>query len=113
MQIELHRGSGKGEGGKPLYRQIAAAIRNRIEAGDLSPGARLPAIRELASQLAVNRNTVSLAYEALAAGGVFLTALRGGSGIAPGARWVDETILGKTLNCLWRAAARARWRPAA
>ena len=70
MQIELHRSPADGAQREPLYRQIAAAIRSRVETGDLAPGARLPAIRELASQLAVNRNTVSLAYEALAAAGV-------------------------------------------
>ena len=70
MRIELIRNLGEGDGGEPLYRQIAGAVRRGVEAGELVPGARLPAIRALASQLAVNRNTVSLAYEALAAAGV-------------------------------------------
>ncbi|MGE4649391.1 MAG: PLP-dependent aminotransferase family protein [Myxococcota bacterium] len=70
MQIELKRGAADTNAGEPLYRQIAGAIRGRVERGELNPGERLPAIRELARELAVNRNTVSLAYETLAAAGV-------------------------------------------
>jgi DNA-binding transcriptional MocR family regulator len=50
----------------PVYRQIADAIRSAIDQGRLSVGARLPAIRRLATDLAVNRDTVAVAYEALA-----------------------------------------------
>jgi len=58
------------EGGAPVYRQIAAQIREAVEAGQLADGARLPTIRALAAGLGVHRDTVSLAYEALAAEGV-------------------------------------------
>ncbi len=56
--------------GTPVYRQIADQIRGRIECGELSSGDRLPPIRELAQQLGVNRDTVSTAYETLAADGI-------------------------------------------
>lgn len=52
-----------------MYRRIAAAIREAIMQGGLPVGARLPAIRGLAQQLEVNRDTVALAYETLAAEG--------------------------------------------
>lgn len=52
-----------------MYRRIAGAIRESIETGSLPVGARLPAIRALAQQLEVNRDTVALAYETLAAEG--------------------------------------------
>ncbi|MEN8182063.1 MAG: PLP-dependent aminotransferase family protein [Myxococcota bacterium] len=52
-----------------MYRQIAAQIRARIEAGELDAGDRLPAIRDLARTLGVNRDTVALAYDALATEG--------------------------------------------
>jgi DNA-binding transcriptional MocR family regulator len=58
------------DGGAPVYQQIAAAIRAQVESGALAPGDRLPTIRELAQRLAVNRDTVASAYEALAADGV-------------------------------------------
>ena len=64
MELSLERDSGRD--GRPVYRQIADHFLVEIEVGRLAGGARLPAIRELARSLAVNRDTVSLAYEALA-----------------------------------------------
>src|SRR5512139_3386495 len=54
----------------PVYRQIAAQIRAAVEAGRLEGGDRLPTIRALAAGLGVHRDTIGLAYEALAAEGV-------------------------------------------
>jgi GntR family transcriptional regulator/MocR family aminotransferase len=52
--------------GRPLYRQLADHLRELVEAGRLAPGQKLPATRELAEAVGVSRNTVNLAYEALA-----------------------------------------------
>ena len=41
----------------PPSRQIAAALRGRIESGDLPPGARLPSITTLMQEYGVARNT--------------------------------------------------------
>jgi 2-aminoadipate transaminase len=49
----------------PLYRQLFEQIAERIRSGQLAPGERLPATRELAGQLGLNRTTVSAAYELL------------------------------------------------
>lgn len=54
----------------PVYRQIADQIRRAVVAGALVRGDRLPTIRGLATELGVNRDTVSLAYETLAQDGV-------------------------------------------
>jgi 2-aminoadipate transaminase len=54
----------------PVYQQIATQLGAQIERGDLGEGARLPAIRALAGDLGVNRDTVSLAYELLATRGL-------------------------------------------
>ena len=62
--LELDRG-----GGEPLHRQIYFAIRQAILNGALRPGARLPATRALARDLAVSRNTVMAAFEQLHAEG--------------------------------------------
>mgnify|MGYP000657528744 CR=1 FL=1 len=69
MQIPLERSSEGNGRAVPVYQQIAAWVRAEIEAGRLGPGDRLPAIRALARSLAVNRDTVALAYEALARDG--------------------------------------------
>lgn len=55
--------------GEPVYQQIATQLIDEIERGDLGPGARLPAIRKLASRLGLHRDTVALAYEHLANAG--------------------------------------------
>ena len=56
-------------GDRPLYEQLADALRRAIVARDLAPGSRLPAERELARLLAISRTTVAGAYEALKADG--------------------------------------------
>ena len=49
----------------PIYRQIYAQLRSAILSGSLTDGERLPATRELAAQLGLNRQTISTAYELL------------------------------------------------
>ncbi len=49
----------------PIYRQIYAQLRSAILSGTLEHGERLPATRELAGQLGLNRQTISTAYELL------------------------------------------------
>jgi GntR family transcriptional regulator / MocR family aminotransferase len=51
----------------PLTAQIYCAIREGIENGQLTSGARLPSWRDLAAQLGVSRGTVRVAYERLIA----------------------------------------------
>jgi 2-aminoadipate transaminase len=54
----------------PLARQIQAYLERLMREGLLPPGAKLPATRELADELGVNRATVVLAYEELVAAGM-------------------------------------------
>lgn len=61
----------------PMQEQIAAFFRRAIADGRLGPGSRLPSTRSLAEQMVVARNTVSLAYERLAAEG-YVEGRRGG-----------------------------------
>jgi 2-aminoadipate transaminase len=49
----------------PLYQQLSACFERQIAAGELTTGEKLPATRELAGLLGVNRTTVSAAYELL------------------------------------------------
>src|SRR5450432_1393047 len=53
----------------PIYRQLFDYFTAQIAAGKLDFGERLPATRELAGQLGLNRTTVSAAYELLEAEG--------------------------------------------
>ncbi|MCA9100635.1 MAG: GntR family transcriptional regulator [Planctomycetales bacterium] len=54
----------------PISRQIAGQIATLCASGRLAGGDRLPSVRELARQLAVNQNTVLRVYERLTAEGV-------------------------------------------
>lgn len=54
------------DSGVPAYQQIARQFIVEIESGRLVPAARVPAIRRLAEQLGLHRDTVALAYEQLA-----------------------------------------------
>lgn len=53
----------------PLARQIQVHLERLISQGLLRPGVKLPATRELARELGVNRTTVATAYEELVAAG--------------------------------------------
>ncbi len=53
----------------PLARQIETHLERLIREGLLVPGMKLPATRELAETLGVNRETVVMAYEELVASG--------------------------------------------
>jgi len=54
----------------PLYRQIYEQIEKQIRSGRMARGTRLPATRELAGALGLNRTTISAAYELLEAEGL-------------------------------------------
>lgn len=73
MRVPINRQSEE-----PLYRQIAQHFRESILSGNLPPDTRLPATRQLARDLGVNRITIENAYAELEAEG--LTAARVGSG---------------------------------
>jgi GntR family transcriptional regulator len=54
----------------PLYVQIADRLRVAIATGEMSPGAALPSVRNLASAIRVNPATVVQAYRELEHAGV-------------------------------------------
>jgi GntR family transcriptional regulator len=56
--------------GMPITRQIAAQIRAQCASGTLQPGQRLPSVRALAGELAVNQNTILRVYERLTGEGL-------------------------------------------
>ncbi|MFD3441398.1 aminotransferase class I/II-fold pyridoxal phosphate-dependent enzyme [Streptomyces sp. NPDC058685] len=63
--------------------EIAASVERAVGAGELEPGQLLPPMRELATRLQVNPNTVAAAYRTLRERGVIETAGRRGSRVRP------------------------------
>lgn len=78
MEIPLDRERGA------LARQIQVHLERLIDEGLLAPGVKLPATRELAAQLRVNRATVALAYEELVASGLARAHVGQGTFVAGG-----------------------------
>lgn len=50
---------------RPIYEQIKDGFRQLIVTGALSAGDKLPSVRELATSLAINPNTIQRAYREL------------------------------------------------
>ena len=50
---------------RPIYSQIIDGFREQIAAGILQPGEKLPSVRDLATELAINPNTIQRAYRQL------------------------------------------------
>lgn len=67
----------------PIYEQICRQIRDGIVTGELVPGASLPSIRSLASDLQVSVITTKRAYEELEKDGFIETVPGKGSFVAP------------------------------
>jgi GntR family transcriptional regulator len=57
----------------PLYEQIKTQFKRAISLGDLCPNDPLPSIRDLATRLVINPNTVARAYRELELEGVIYT----------------------------------------
>ena len=70
----------------PLYKQLADSIRSLVERGSLGAGERLPATRELAGLLGLNRTTISSAYAVLEESGLIKGHVGRGSFITSGVR---------------------------
>ena len=59
--------------GRPIYEQVKDDLRRLVVSGILKPGDRLPSVRELAGQLAINPNTIQRAYRELEAEGYIIS----------------------------------------
>ena len=50
---------------RPIYEQIYDGLRRLMLTGAIAPDEKLPSVRELASELAINPNTIQRAYREL------------------------------------------------
>jgi GntR family transcriptional regulator len=59
--------------GVPIYTQITDQINQMVATGILKPGDQLPTVRQLATELRINFNTVARAYRILDKSGLIST----------------------------------------
>ncbi len=83
---------------RPIYEQVKDSLRKMMLTGAISPGEKLPSVRQMAASLAVNPNTIQRAVEALEREGYVCT-VQGKGSFATGAGSADEhrreTLLAK------------------
>lgn len=90
--------------GIPIYVQIMDQIKDRIASGELQPDEQLPTVRQLASDLRVNFNTVARAYRLLDEAGLISTQHgRGTYILSPPAAEASERIRRQALHGLTRS----------
>ena len=68
---------------RPIYLQIKEGLCRLILPGVLPEGERMPSVRELAGQLAINPNTIQRAYRELESEGFIYSMTGKGSFVAP------------------------------
>lgn len=68
---------------RPIYEQVKEGFRRLILSGVLQEDEKLPSVRELAAQMAINPNTIQRAYRELEMEGVIYTVSGKGSFAAP------------------------------
>ncbi len=74
---------------RPIYEQMVEKLERLIASGGLEQGSKMPSVRSLAVELAVNPNTVQRAYTLLEQEGYLYTVSGRGSFVAPEKEWRD------------------------
>ena len=69
---------------RPIYTQIIDGFKEQISTGVLQSGDKLPSVRELAAELAINPNTIQRAYAELEAEGYIYSVAGRGSFVSAG-----------------------------
>ena len=69
---------------RPLYKQVKDSLRRMMLTGLLEPDEKLPSVRSLATQLAINPNTIQRAYAELEAEGYIYSVAGRGSFVSAG-----------------------------
>ena len=97
---------------RPIYAQIMDALKERIASGILQPGDRLPSVRELAAELAINPNTIQRSYRQLEAESWIVTVPGKGCFVCQADHSVEErnrllTVFDETCCALYRVGVTA------
>lgn len=98
------------EGDTPVYEQIAALIRARIEAGEWQPRRRLPSVTHLEQEYGVARQTVMQALGLLRDRGLIYTVKNRGSFVRAGADTVTLVVAEPGTRIIIRRASESERR---
>ena len=103
VEFRVDRGSGV-----PAYLQLAQQVREALRLGWLTPGDRLPTVREVVATSGVNPNTVLKAYRELEFAGLVEARQGAGTFVKAGLGTGDREALGRLYDELvkWVASAR-------
>ena len=83
--------------GRPIYEQVRDGLRQLLVSGAIQPGEKLPSVRQLASQLAINPNTIQRSYEALELEG-YVYSVPGKGSFAAGHKEADDVRRSELLS---------------
>lgn len=72
---------------RPIYEQVVEKLERLIAGGALEPDAKMPSVRSMGVELAVNPNTIQRAYNQLEQEGYLYTVSGRGSFVAPESEW--------------------------
>ena len=92
---------------RPIYEQVRDGLRRLIVSGAIADGEKLPSVRALASQLAINPNTIQRAYRELESEGYILSVAGKGSFVTQVDRLAEQQKK-EALNAFRAAAQRLR-----
>ena len=93
---------------RPIYEQVRDGLRRLIVSGAIADGEKLPSVRQLASQLAINPNTIQRAYSELEAEGYAASLPGKGSFAVRGERAQDDARRRALSERLRETAAELR-----
>ena len=77
MQISINNASDR-----PVYQQIIDQVKRDIALGRIIKNEKLPTVRQLAGQIAINPNTIAKAYRQLEQQGIIVTKAGAGAFVA-------------------------------
>ncbi len=77
-------------GGIPIYEQLEARITELIVSGEMETDERLPTVREVAKQFALNPNTVQKTYQLLEQRGLIYSIPSKGSYVSPRENYIES-----------------------
>lgn len=88
----------------PIYEQLKERLRSMILSGAMATDEKLPSVRELAAELAINPNTIQRAYRELEAEG-FVYTIPGKGSFAAALSQVDAGRKEKLMSQFCAAAS--------